>query len=84
MNGEIDGPVMRRNCCTFVFDELGGSQDHAAETSALAVDVLGRGIHDAIGAQREGLLKERRREHIVDGQRRTGLMGDVGDRARCR
>ena len=54
------------------------AQDDAAETSALSVDVLGGGIHHAIGPQRQGPLEERRGKNIVDRQRRTRRMSDLG------
>ena len=61
-------------------DEGLGGEDHAAERAALAVDVLGRGIDDAIGAERERLLHQRRGEDIVDDERRAVLMRDFRDR----
>src|SRR3712207_7889177 len=51
----------------------------SAQTSALAVDVLGRRIHDAIRPKRERLLEKRRRENVVDSERRAGRMGDLGN-----
>jgi hypothetical protein len=63
-----------------VGDEFLRRQDDAAEAAALAVDVLGRRIHHAVGAEFERPLKQRRREHVVDHQRRAGGMRDLGDR----
>ncbi len=54
-------------------------ENDAAETAALAVDVLGRGIDDAIGAERERRLEDRRREHVVDHELGPGVVGDGGD-----
>ena len=54
-----------------VGDELLARQDDPAEHAALAVDVLGRRIDDAIGAELQGMLKHRRREHVVDHERRA-------------
>jgi hypothetical protein len=42
--------------------------------------VLGRRIDDAIGAERERRLEDRRGEHVVDHERRAGFMRDLGDR----
>ena len=55
-------------------------EDDAAETAALAVDMFGRRIDHAIGAERERRLKKRRREHVVDYERRAGFMRDIGNR----
>ena len=63
-----------------VHDELLRSEDHAAEAAALAVDVLGRRIDHAVGAELERMLEQRRREHVVDHQRRAGVVRDLGDR----
>ncbi len=63
-----------------VLDEFFRREDDAAETAALAVDVLGGGIDDAVGPELERLLEQRRREHVVDHQRRARGVGDVGDR----
>ena len=63
-----------------VLDELLGAEDDAAEAAALAVDVLGRRIDHAVGAELERALVERRREHVVDHERRAGRMRDLGDR----
>ena len=54
-------------------------QDDPAEHAPLAVDVLGRRIDDAIGAELHRMLKQRRREHVVDHQRRASPMHDLGD-----
>jgi len=59
--------------------EFRGGENHAAQTSSLAVDVLRRGIDDAIGTEFERLLKERRREHVVDGKGCASRMGDLAN-----
>ena len=50
----------------------------AAEAAPLAVDVLGRRIDDAVGAELQRALQERRREDVVDDERRAGRVGDLG------
>ena len=55
-------------------------EDDAAETAALAVDVLGRRIDHAVGAERERGLEDRRGEDVVDDQRRAGLVRDLRHR----
>ena len=57
------------------------AEDDAAEAAALAVDVLGGRIDHAVGAELQRALVERRREHVVDDQRRAGRVRDLGDRA---
>ena len=56
------------------------AEDDAAEAAALAVDVLGGRIDHAVGAERERALPERRREHVVDHERRAGRVRDLRDR----
>lgn len=56
-------------------------QDDAAEATALTVDMLGRGIHHDVGAERERALPDRRGKDIVDDQSRATLMCNLGDRA---
>ena len=63
-----------------VLDEFLRGEDDAAEAAALAVDVLGGGIDDAVGAELERVLEQRRREHVVDHQRRARRVRDLGDR----
>ena len=62
-----------------VGDEFLRAEDDAAEAAALAVDVLGGGIDHAVGAELERALPQRRREHVVDDQRRAGGVRDLGD-----
>ena len=79
LNGDIEGPVCRMNMWMWSVDELLRAEDDAAEAAALAVDMLGGRIDHAIGAERERALPKRRREHVVDHQRRARLMRDLGD-----
>ena len=62
-----------------VGDEFLAGENDAAEHPALPVDVLGRGIDDAIGAELQRVLQQRRGEHVVDDQRRAVLVHDLGD-----
>jgi hypothetical protein len=68
-----------------VSDEGGAAQHHAAQGSALAVDMLRRGIEGDVGPQLQGTLQHGGREHIVDDQARAGGfseprdLGDVDD-----
>src|ERR671913_1799735 len=52
---------------------------HAPEAPPLPVDMLRRGIDDAVGAERERVLPERRREHVVDDELRSAFARDRGD-----
>ena len=56
LNGDIDGPVWRMKHVDVLHDELLRAEDDAAETAALAVDMLGRGIDHAVGAERQRAL----------------------------
>ena len=62
-----------------VGDEFFARQDDPAEHAPLTVDVLGRRIDDAIGAELHRMLQQRRREHVVDHERRASPMHDLGD-----
>jgi hypothetical protein len=73
-------PGLADQVVNVVLDEFLGAEDDAAEAAALAVDMLGGGIDDAVGAEFERSLKQRRREHVVDHQRRAGGVRDPGDR----
>ena len=46
-------------------DPLRAAEHRAAEHPALAVDVLGAGIHHHVGAELQRLLQQRRGEHVV-------------------
>ena len=48
----------------------------AAQHAALAVDVLGGGIDDDVGAKLQRLLQHRRGEHIVDPHLGPDLLGE--------
>ena len=61
----------------FVHDEFLRGEHDAAEAAALAVDVLGRRIDDAVRAERQRALIQRRGEHVVDHERRAGRMSDL-------
>ena len=56
-------------------DELARGEDDPAEASPLPVDMLRRRIDDAIGAELERLLQERRREHVVDDEPCPAMRG---------
>ena len=56
----------------------------AADDVGVAADVLGGRVHDDVGAERERALQVRRREGVVDDEQRAGLVGDLGERRRCR
>ena len=65
-------------------DRLGqvevADHDGAADHVAVPADVLGRRVHDDVGAERERLLEVRRRERVVDDEHRAGVVGDLGQR----
>ncbi|MET3800160.1 hypothetical protein ABID70_000115 [Clavibacter michiganensis] len=57
-------------------------EDHgAAEHVGVPAEVLGRGVHDDVGAERERLLEVRRGEGVVDDDRGAGRVAEVGERA---
>ena len=62
-----------------VGDELFARQDDAAKHAALAVDVFGGRIDDAIGPELHWALQEWRGEHVVDHKGRARPMHDLGD-----
>jgi hypothetical protein len=55
-------------------------EDGAAQAAALAVDVLGGRIDDDVGPKPQGLLEDRRGEHVGDDDAGTRRVGKVGDR----
>ena len=63
-----------------VGNEFFGAQNNAAEAAALTIDMLGCRIDDAVGAELERPLQQRRGEDIVHDQRCAGGMRDFGDR----
>ncbi len=73
------GPGLAQQHMDVLLDEVLGGQDDAAETAALAVDMLGRRIDHAVGAELERPLPERGRKHVVDDQRGARRMRDLGD-----
>ena len=62
---------------------VGGDQ-RAADDVGVAADVLGGGVQHDVGAERERRLQVRRGERVVDDEPGPGLVGDVGQRRRCR
>ena len=56
---------------------LAGEDERAGHHIGMAVEVLGAGMHDHVGAQRDGLREHRRRHRGIDRQQRAGLVGDV-------
>ena len=62
-----------------ILDEFFRCQDGAAETAPLAIDVLGRGIDDDIGAERQRLLQQRGRKDIVNDEEAAGAVGQPRD-----
>ena len=76
LKGDSAGPVWRRKLWICVSMNCLRAEDDAAEAAALAVDMLGRRIDDAVGAELQRLLQHRRGEDIVDDERRAGSMGD--------
>ena len=59
-------------------DELLRAEDHAAEATALPVNVLRCRVDDDIGTEFHGPLAERRCEHVVDDGQRATPLGDLG------
>ncbi len=60
-----------------VDDERPAAQHRAAQRAALAVDVLGRRMHDDVGPELERPLQDRRREGVVEHDRGAGLVREV-------
>ena len=58
---------------------VAGGDEGAGEHVAVAVEVLGRGMHDDVGAVLDGAGQHGRRRGAVDAQDGAGTMGDVGD-----
>ena len=80
IEGRHRGAGLPQQHVDVLVDEFLRPENDAAETTALAVDMFGCRIDDAVGAEREGALPQRRREHVVDHQRRAGLMRDLRNR----
>ena len=62
-----------------VFHPFLGPQHGAAEHAALAVNMLGAGVDDDIGAELQGFLLERGGEDVIDHHQRAGGVGEVAD-----
>ena len=62
-----------------VLNEFLRPENDPTETASLTVDVLGRGIDDTIGTERERTLPYGRREDVIDHQRCTGRVRDFGN-----
>ncbi len=54
LNGDRLGPAVRRKPKMPSMTEVALADDRAAEHAALAVEILGRRMHDEVGAQRSG------------------------------
>ncbi|MCY1233594.1 hypothetical protein D9M72_461430 [compost metagenome] len=54
------------------------SKHDAAEAAALAIDMLGGGIDDDMGAEFQRLLEEWRRKDVVDDDLGADLVGELG------
>ena len=65
--------------CSFSAERRVARQDGAADDVTVAVEVLGRRVHDHRRAQIERALQHRGRERVVDGDLRAGLGRDLGD-----
>ena len=61
-------------------DELLGAEDRAAQGAALAIDVLGGGVDDDVGAPFERPLQHRRGEGVVEHDLGAGLVRHVAHR----
>ncbi len=70
MNGLRVGPAVRRKTDDF-FHLLATTGHNAAHAAALAVDELGRRVHNDVRAQLQRLLQRRRAEAVVDHQHRA-------------
>lgn len=64
-----------------VVERVGIVGCHAHEHVGVAVDVFGDGVHDNVGAVREGVLDIGGHEGVVDDDEDAVLVGDVGDGA---
>ena len=80
LNGLSDGPVLRMIGCSLSRMNSLAAQDRAAQGAALAVDVLGGGVHDDVGAEFERPLQHRRGEGVVEHDLGAGLVREVAHR----
>ena len=53
------------------------TQNNAAKTPALPVNMFGRRINGDVGTQCQRLLQNRRGKHIIDNQLRAVIMGNI-------
>ena len=67
-----------------VGDEFFVGEDHAAEAAALAVDMLGRGIDDDVGAEFESGFWRSGVEKTLSTMSRAGLACAISATRRCR
>ena len=77
LNGDIEGPV--RWTKVWTWSVMNFVSPDTPPRQRLTIDVLGRRIDHAIGAEFERALPQRRREHVVDNQGRPGCVCDLGD-----
>ena len=76
--GGVEDELQPRREVVVVHD--GDAADHVG----VAVQVLGRGVVDDVGAEVERPLEEGRREGVVDEEQRVAAMRDLGRGARDR
>ena len=58
-------------------NQIGISNQYAADATPLPVDKFGRGVHDQIRAPFDRILQNRRRKHIIDKQNNAALATKV-------
>ena len=76
-NGPGTAPAMRRHERMRCQNGIVAGADHrAGQHVAVAVQVLGGGVHDEIGAERQRPRQHRRRHRVVHGHPRAGGMGE--------
>ena len=63
-----------------VFDQITTAENDSAKTSTVPINMFGGRIDDAIGPMLKGLLRNRRRENIVDDETGAMFMRDPRDR----
>ena len=83
--GEADAVVTGRRLghagkLAVVPGKAAGLDDDAADRRAVPADELGGGVDDDVGAMLDRPAEIRRGEGVVDHQRHTGLVRDLGDR----
>ena len=84
MRKQSNGPAHRAHRVLVEADPLGqlevADDQGAADDVGVAADVLGRGVHDDVGAEGQRLLEVRRGERVVDDEQRARVVGDRGER----